>query len=115
MPLKKRENHAPNNKASDKASNEALNEALSADETVILRLIKRNEKIKQIEIAQQSGFYRAKVQRLMKKLGDEEIIWHEGSKKNGKWCVREDGRCVNISDMENSEDPLKKRRGGAAQ
>ncbi len=77
-------------KASFKASNEALNESLSADEAVILRLIKKNEKIKQIEIDQQSVFYRAKVQRLMKKLGDEGIIWREGSKKNGKWCVRED-------------------------
>ncbi len=27
---------------------------------------------------------------LDEKPGDEGIIWREGPKKNGKWCVRED-------------------------
>lgn len=46
--------------------------------------------VNQKEMASQTGFSRGKVQRIIKKLTDEGIIWRDGAKKNGKWCVRED-------------------------
>ena len=46
--------------------------------------------VNQKEMASQTGFSRRKVQRIIKKLADEGIIWRDGAKKNGKWRVRED-------------------------
>ena len=44
-------------------------------------------------MADKTGFSRAKVQRIMKKLIDNKIIMREGSKKSGVWKI------VDHSDM----------------
>ncbi len=40
-----------------------------------------------MEIVQKAGFSRAKVQRIMKKLVENKVIYREGAKKNGVWKV----------------------------
>lgn len=83
-----------NNKDSNKASNESLNESLSVvineEEKRILLLIEDNPHITQSEIAQKTGFYRTKIQRVLKRLSDNGVIWREGAKKNGTWRIRKE-------------------------
>ena len=78
---------AHRNKDSDKASHEALNEALNEDEKIIIKLIKIDPRISQESISEKSGFSRSKVQRIMKKLSVNNMIYREGPKKNGHWRV----------------------------
>ncbi len=69
----------------NKASNEALNEALNDDERIIVEIIRLSPKASQKEIVRKTGFSRAKVQRIMKKLVENNVIYREGAKKNGAW------------------------------
>ena len=71
----------------NKASNEALNEALNGDEKIIVEIIRLLPKASQREIAQKTGFSRAKVQRIMKKMIENKVIYREGARKNGIWKV----------------------------
>ncbi len=76
---------AHRNKASNEALNEASNEALNDDERIIVEIIRLSPKASQKEIVQKTGFSRAKVQRIMKKLVENNVIYREGAKKNGSW------------------------------
>ena len=82
---------AHRNKASDKASYEAINqvigEALTEDEKTIIVLIKADPGMSQKKISETTGFSRSKIQRIMKKLSDEHVIYREGAKKKGFWRV----------------------------
>lgn len=75
------------NRTSETPSGEALNDALNDDEKIIVRLIKENPAFKQTEMAEKTGFSRAKVQRLMKALSEKSIIKRSGGKKKGHWEV----------------------------
>ncbi|MDO4294471.1 MAG: winged helix-turn-helix transcriptional regulator [Eubacteriales bacterium] len=73
--------------AKNEAKSEAKNEALNDAERTILEIIVEFPQTSQVEIAKKSGFSRSKVQRIMKKLAETEIIYHEGAKKGGLWKV----------------------------
>ena len=75
------------NKASDKASHDALNDALNESERLIVELIKANPSISQECMAERTGFSRSKVQRIMKKLSEDHVIYREGARKNGFWRI----------------------------
>ena len=76
------------NKTSDKTSNEVLFEGLSDDENILLVIIKKAPYTTQGFFAQETGFSLSKVQRMMKKLQNEKIIWRNGSKKKGSWEIK---------------------------
>ena len=76
------------NKTSDKTSNEVLFEGLSNDENILLIIIKKAPYATQDFYAQETGFSLSKVQRMMKKLQNEKIIWRNGSKKKGSWEIK---------------------------
>lgn len=80
------------NKTSDKTSNDVLNEVLfdglSKDENILLVVIKKASYATQDFYAQETGFSLSKVQRMMKKLQQEKIIWRNGSKKKGNWEIK---------------------------
>ena len=80
-------------KALNEALNGALNEALNEEEQAIIKIVSQVPQATQREIADKTGFSRAKVQRIMKKLIDNKIIMREGSKKSGVWKI------VDHSDM----------------
>ena len=81
------------NEALNGALNEALNAALNEEEQTIIKIVSQVPQATQREIADKTGFSRAKVQRIMKKLIDNKIIMREGSKKSGVWKI------VDHSDM----------------
>ena len=76
------------NKTSDKTSSEVLFEGLSNDENILLVIIKKAPYATQDFFAQETGFSLSKVQRMMKKLQNEKIIWRNGSKKKGSWEIK---------------------------
>ena len=69
----------------NKASNEAINEAGK----IIMEAIKKSSSASQVEIAEMTGSSRSKVQRTMKKLTEEKVIYRDGARKNGVWKVYE--------------------------
>lgn len=81
------ERTAYRNKASNEALNDALNEALNDDEQIIVEIIRLSPNASQREIVQKTGFSRAKVQRIMKKMVENKVIYREGARKNGVWKV----------------------------
>ena len=76
------------NKTSDKTSNDVLFEGLSRDENALLAVIREIPYATQDFYAQETNFSISKVQRMMKKLQNENIIWRNGSKKKGSWEIR---------------------------
>ena len=76
------------NKTSDKTSNEVLFEGLSKDENTLLIVIKKAPYATQDFYAQETSFSLSKVQRMMKKLQNDKIIWRNGSKKKGSWEIK---------------------------
>ncbi len=76
------------NKTSDKTSNEVLFEGLSKDENTLLIVIKEAPYATQDFYAQETSFSLSKVQRMMKKLQNDKIIWRNGSKKKGSWEIK---------------------------
>ena len=62
---------------------------LTSDEQVLIKIISVRPEITQNGIASESGFSRAKVQRVMKNLINAGRIAREGSRKNGKWMIRD--------------------------
>lgn len=76
------------NKTSGKTSSDVLFEGLSDDENILLVIIKKAPYATQDIFAQETGFSLSKVQRMMKKLQDEKIIWRKGSKKKGSWEIK---------------------------
>ena len=54
----------------------------------MLVIIKEASYATQGFFAQEAGFSLSKVQRMMKKLQDEKIIWRNGSKKKGSWEIK---------------------------
>ena len=71
------------NKTLDKAFHEAINGDLNGDEIIIVELIRSDPSISQESISERSGFSRSKVQRIIKKLSDGNVIYREGAKKTG--------------------------------
>ena len=67
--------------------NESKNEMLNIDEMMIFELISMNSKISQKILAEKTGFSRSKIQRLLKKLQDKNVIYRQGSRKGGDWKV----------------------------
>lgn len=57
------------------------------DEQIIVEIIRLLPKASQREIVQKTGFSRAKVQRIMKKMIENKVIYREGARKNGIWKV----------------------------
>ena len=76
------------NKTSDKTSNEVLFEGLSKDENTLLIVIKKAPYATQDFYAQETSFSLSKVQRMMKKLQNDKIIWRNGSKRKGSWEIK---------------------------
>lgn len=76
------------NKTSNKTSSEVLFEGLSEDENILLVVIKKAPYATQDFYAQETSFSLSKVQRMMKKLQYEKIIWRNGSKKKGSWEIK---------------------------
>ena len=76
------------NKTSDKTSNEVLFDGLSKDENILLIVIKKAPYATQDYYAQETSFSLSKVQRMMKKLQNDKIIWRNGSKKKGSWEIK---------------------------
>lgn len=60
---------------------------LNIDEMMIFELIRMNSKISQKILAEKTGFSRSKIQRLLKKLQDKNVIYRQGSRKGGDWKV----------------------------
>ncbi|MBQ7371202.1 MAG: winged helix-turn-helix domain-containing protein [Blautia sp.] len=54
-----------------------------------MEAIKKSSSASQVEIAEMTGFSRSKVQRTMKKLTEEKVIYRDGARKNGVWKVYE--------------------------
>ena len=61
--------------------------ALSENQNAIIKLIKENPQITQIEIAEKLGLSRRAVQNNLQTLQEKNIIERAGSKKDGKWIV----------------------------
>ena len=70
-----------------KASSEALNEALNEEEKLIVNIVMSDPQINQGDIVKKTGYSRSKVQRLVKKLKEKEVIYRDGSKKSGLWRI----------------------------
>ena len=66
-----------------KASSEALNE----EEKLIVNIVMSDPQINQGDIVKKTGYSRSKVQRLVKKLKEKEVIYRDGSKKSGLWRI----------------------------
>ena len=66
---------------------EAENYVLNSVEEKIFELLKKDSKITQPEIQKQLNLSRSKVQRTMKKLSENGIIGHVGSRRKGHWKV----------------------------
>jgi ATP-dependent DNA helicase RecG len=81
------ERMAYRNKASGEAINEAINDALNEDEKSIVEIIRIEPSVSQKVLSDKTGFSRSKVQRIMKKLINNQVIYHDGAKKNGIWRV----------------------------
>ena len=75
------------NEAKSEAKAEAENYLLNSVEGKIFELLKKDSKITQPEIQSQLNLSRSKVQRTMKKLSENGIIEHVGSRRNGYWKV----------------------------
>lgn len=86
-PLLIDERMAYRNKASGEAINEAINDALNEDEKSIVEIIRIEPSVSQKVLSDKTGFSRSKVQRIMKKLINNQVIYHDGAKKNGIWRV----------------------------
>lgn len=76
------------NKTSNKTSSEFLFDGLSEDENSLLLVIERTSGATQVFYAKETGFSLSKVQRMMKKMQNEKIIWRNGSKKRGIWEIK---------------------------
>lgn len=87
MPHRNKTSDNPSGEALNDALSEALNDALNDDEKTIVRLVNENPAFKQTEMAEKTGFSRAKVQRLMKALSEKKVIKRSGGKKKGHWEV----------------------------
>ena len=85
-------------KASDIASNgmrseaeneadEAKNDALTKDESIIFNAIRKDPRISQVQLADQAGFSRSKVQRITGKLQEKKFIHREGPRRSGIWII----------------------------
>ncbi len=74
-------------KGETKAKSEAKKNILNGDEQRILELVKRNPIMSQTAIANETGFSRSKVQRIMKNFQEESIVSREGGRKGGSWKV----------------------------
>ena len=75
------------NEAKSEAKIEAENYVLNSVEEKIFELLKKDSKITQPEIQKQLNLSRSKVQRTMKKLSENGIIEHVGSRRKGHWKV----------------------------
>lgn len=75
------------NNVSSGALNEALSDALNESEQVIVEIIKQYPKVSQRELVQKTGYSRSKIQRTMKKMVENKVIYREGSRKIGVWKV----------------------------
>lgn len=73
--------------AKSEAKVEAENYVLNSVEKEIFGLLKKDSKITQPEIQKQLNLSRSKVQRTMKKLSENGIIEHVGSRRKGYWKV----------------------------
>lgn len=82
--LSNRELHINNNQV-EKRTNTAFD--ITENEQKILNAIRKNPKIKQIEIANDIEKSLRTVKSLMKKLEDKNIIMRRGSKKSGYWEI----------------------------
>ena len=69
-----------------KRQNDALNDAL---ENKLMMLLKDNPYLKQNELAGKLSVSRATVQRLIKKIVDENKIERKGGKRYGYWEIHE--------------------------
>lgn len=72
----------------EEALNRALNRALNENEEKVLKLIRENPYITQLEIKEQLQIARSHVQKIMKLLVEREIIERVGSKKTGYWEIK---------------------------
>ena len=71
----------------NESKNESKNEMLNIDEMMIFELISMNSKISQKILAEKTGFSRSKIQRLLKKLQDKNVIYRQGPRKGGAWKI----------------------------
>ena len=83
------------NKTSFNPSNDVLsdvlNDGLNESDRTLLDLIMRAPSETQSWYSEEAGFSIAKVQRIMKKLQEQGIIYRQGAKKKGFWKVKVEG------------------------
>lgn len=63
---------------------DALDDALAVS---IFKLLQQDHMLSQSTICQITGKSRSSVQRAMQKLQDAKLIWREGGKRSGQWCL----------------------------
>lgn len=74
---------------SNEALNEALSEALTDNQKLLLDILRDNPTITQKELALKASISRSAVQRNIKKLFDTGRLECVGSKKTGRWLVKD--------------------------
>lgn len=87
MALTSKVSNEARNEAKSEAKSDAKKTHISQDERLIIGLIMGDKMISQEKISEETGFSRSKVQRLMKRMVELELIHRAGAKKGGKWVV----------------------------